>query len=129
MDEKYRLTKAFLEQVEQDVNEQLVIKKSHQFWYNIRKKDKGSLRLTDYGYKYIVFKVELKEYKVEFPEDFKITPQILLWLDEFIVSPYYLHKRHISVFKESSAFELYLFSGDIRKYGYSKALSKRMDQF
>jgi hypothetical protein len=129
MDEKYKLTKAFLEQVESVVDEKLVEKKQHQFWYNTRKKDKGSLRLTDYGYKYVIHKVELKEYKVEFPEDFTVTPQILLWLDEFIISPYYLHKRHISVFKESSAFELYLFSGDIRKYGYAKALAKRTNHF
>lgn len=129
MDEKYQITKAFLEQVESFVDESLVKKKQHQFWHNTRKKDKGSLRLTDYGYKYAIHKVGLKEYKVEFPENFTITPQILLWLDEYINSPFYIHKRHISVFKESSAFELYLFSGDIRKYGYTKALAKKSNQF
>jgi hypothetical protein len=32
------------------------------------------------------------------------------------------------VLKEKSAFELYLFSGDIRKMGHNKALAKRLSQ-
>jgi hypothetical protein len=30
--------------------------------------------------------------------------------------------------KERAAFELYLFSGDIRKFGHNKALAKRLNQ-
>jgi hypothetical protein len=30
--------------------------------------------------------------------------------------------------KERAAFELYLFSGDVRKLGHNKALSKRLSQ-
>ena len=30
--------------------------------------------------------------------------------------------------KEKSAFELYLFSGDVRKLGHNKAMSKRLAQ-
>lgn len=96
------------------------------WFYNIR--PDGGLRLTDFGFKYVTIKADLKSYKVEFPKDFSITPQILLWLDNFIESPYYITKKTITVFKESSAFELYLFSGDIRKYGYNKALARRLNQ-
>jgi hypothetical protein len=32
------------------------------------------------------------------------------------------------VLKEKAAFELYLFSGDIKKLGYNKALAKRLSQ-
>jgi len=96
------------------------------WFYNIRAD--GGTRLTEFGFKYLIEKAELKSYKIDFPKDFSITPQVLVWLDNFIESPYYLTKKHITVFKETSAFELYLFSGDIRKYGHNKALARRLDQ-
>jgi hypothetical protein len=30
--------------------------------------------------------------------------------------------------KERAAFELYLFSGDVRKFGHNKALARRLSQ-
>jgi hypothetical protein len=126
-EKKVDLTKAFLLAAD-EYDEEKLDKKLFDFWYNIRKKDSGGLRLTDYGYKFVTQRAEIKEYKVEFPEQFAITPQVLLWLDNYIASPYYITKKWISVFSEKSAFELYLFSGDIRKYGYNKALSHRLDQ-
>ena len=126
-EQKVEMTKAFLTAAnEYDQNK--LDKKVIDFWYNIRKKDSGGLRLTEYGYKYITQRAEIKEYKIDFSEQFAITPQVLLWLDNYINSPYYITKKWISVFSEKSAFELYLFSGDIRKYGYNKALSQRLDQ-
>jgi hypothetical protein len=53
---------------------------------------------------------------------------VLVWLDNFIDSPYYITKKFIVVLKEKAAFELYLFSGDIRKMGYNKALACRLSQ-
>jgi hypothetical protein len=77
---------------------------------------------------FIENEAKIKIYKIDFPKDFSITPQILLWLDKFIDSPYYITKRSITVLKEKAAFELYLFSGDIQKLGYNKALAKRLSQ-
>jgi hypothetical protein len=125
--DKLELTRSFMLAAD-EFDEDKVEKKYIDFWFNIRKKDEGGLRLTEYGYKYVCFKAELKEYKVEFPKQFSITPQILLWLDTFINSPYYITKKYILVFTEKAAFELYLFSGDISKYGYTKALAKRLNQ-
>jgi hypothetical protein len=64
---------------------------------------------------------------VDLPEDIKITPQILVWLDKFISSPYFFNKKQIIVTEEKTAFELYLFSGDVRKMGYMKAMAKRLE--
>ena len=55
-----------------------------------------------------------------------MTPQILVWLDKFIDSPYYFNKKKIIVTEERTAFELYLFSGDVRKMGYAKAMASRL---
>jgi len=98
------------------------------WWYNFRSKNTGGLRLTEEGLNFISTTAEIKTYKVDFPKDFGITPQVLVWLDNFIDSPYYISKRYMIVLKERAAFELYLFSGDIKKFGYAKALNKRLNQ-
>jgi hypothetical protein len=127
MDKKDQLVQAFMKAAGDDCSDKRKAKKNKIDWfYNIR--PDGGLRLTDFGFKYLTIKAELKSYKIDFPKDFSITPQVLVWLDNFIESPYYITKKSITVFKESSAFELYLFSGDIRKYGYNKALARRLHQ-
>lgn len=98
------------------------------WWYNIRSKDSGGLRLTEEAINFIEKVAEIKTYKINFPKNFSITPQVLLWLDNYIESPYYITKKSITVLKERAAFELYLFSGDVQKMGYAKALSKRLNQ-
>lgn len=98
------------------------------WWWNVRTKENSGLRLTEAGINFITDKADIKVYSIELPKDFSITPQILVWLDKFIESPYFINKRTITVLKEKSAFEIYLFSGDIRKMGYNKALSKRLSQ-
>lgn len=99
-----------------------------EWWYNIRSKDSGGLRLTEKGIDFAVNDAKLKSYTVKFPGKFTITPQILVWLDKFIESPYYITKKDITVLTERAAFELYLFSGDVKKMGYSKALNQRLNQ-
>ena len=129
MDIKDSYTQAFLKAAEeQNITDELIKKRKIDWWWNVRNKDSGGLRLTDFAIKYIEQKAELKTYKKKFPKDFSITPQVLLWLDNFIESPYYITKKSITVLKEKSAFELYLFSGDVQKMGYNKALAKRLNQ-
>lgn len=70
----------------------------------------------------------MKTYAITIPKEIKITPQILIWLDQFINSPWHMLKGTITVLSEKAAFELYLFSGDIRKLGQSKAMAKRFSQ-
>ena len=128
MDVKDNYTNIFLKAANFDITEETVKSKRMEWWWNVRTKDDGGLRLTDPAMDFIENEAKIKIYKIDFPKDFSITPQILLWLDKFIDSPYYITKRSITVLKEKAAFELYLFSGDIQKLGYNKALSKRLSQ-
>jgi hypothetical protein len=121
-------TQVFLKAAQEQINEDLVKSKKSIWWWNTRNKDSGGLRLTEEGLNFITETAQLKTYTVKFPKEITITPQILVWLDNFIESPYYITKKDITVITEKAAFELYLFSGDIRKLGYGKALSQRMSQ-
>ena len=128
MDVKDNYTRIFLKAANLDISDDEIKNRRVEWWWNVRSKDDGGLRLTDFAIKFIELKSKIKTYKVDFPKDFSITPQVLLWLDKFIDSPYYITKRSITVLKERAAFELYLFSGDVQKLGYNKALSKRLSQ-
>jgi hypothetical protein len=121
-------TRILLKATEELVTDDIVKSKKSVWWWNNRSKDSGGLRLTEEGIDYISDYAKLKTYTIKFPKEITITPQILIWLDNFIESPYYITKKDITVITEKAAFELYLFSGDIRKLGYGKALSKRMSQ-
>ena len=98
------------------------------WWFNLRSKDEGGLRLTDEGLLFLNEKAKIKTYEVKIPKEVKITPQVLIWLDHYINSPWHLEKNTITVISEKSAFELYLFSGDVRKMGQAKAMSKRFHE-
>lgn len=97
------------------------------WWFNLRNKNSGGLRLTDQGLQFVIDRSDIKTYVVEIPKEIKITPQVLLWLDQFIASPWHLLKHKITVLSEKTAFELYLFSGDVKKMGQSKAMAKRLE--
>lgn len=127
MDIKDIYTRVFLKSAGEDCNEDKIKEKKIEWWFNVRTKDQGGLRLTDIGIDFVQDYAKIKTYEVDLPNDIKITPQILVWLDKFISSPYYFNKKKIIVTEEKTAFELYLFSGDVRKMGYSKAMSKRLE--
>jgi hypothetical protein len=98
------------------------------WWYNLRSKDEGGLRLTDEGLLFLNEEAKIKTYEVQIPKEIKITPQVLIWLDRYINSPWHLEKHTITVISEKAAFELYLFSGDVRKMGQAKAMSRRFQE-
>jgi hypothetical protein len=128
MNNKDTYTKTFLSAANIEPADQLIESKRTEWWYNVRQKDGGGLRLTEQGIDFVQNQSKLKTYNIKFPGQFTITPQILVWLDKFIETPYYITKKDITVISERTAFELYLFSGDVQKMGYNKALSKRMSQ-
>lgn len=121
-------TKIFLESAGEETNEDSVKQKNKFWWWNLRDKEQGGLRLTEAAIKFIQERSQIKTYKIPFPDNLTVTPQVLLWLDNFIECPYFITKKDITVLKEKSAFELYLFSGDVRKMGYGKAMAKRTAQ-
>lgn len=128
MNSKVTYTRLFLKAAEQEITDQVIESKKTLWWWNTRNKSSGGLRLTEEGLNFITDDAKIKTYKVNFPNEIIITPQILIWLDNFIESPYFITKKNITVLTEKAAFELYLFSGDIRKMGYSKALARRLNQ-
>jgi hypothetical protein len=128
MDPKDAYTKVFLQAAGTNADPETIKKFRVVWWWNVRAKEKGGLRLTEQALQFLEEHAKIKSYKIDFPSDFSITPQVLVWLDNFIDSPFYITKKHIIVLKERAAFELYLFSGDIRKMGHNKALAKRLSQ-
>ena len=121
-------TKAFLQAAELPVDEKTIKDYKAVWWWSFRNKKQGGLRLTDQALKFIEEYAKIKTYKIEFPKEFAFTPQVLLWLDNYIDSPFFVNKKHIIVMKEKAAFELYLLSGDVRKLGHNRAMSKRLSQ-
>lgn len=121
-------TRVFLQAAEIEPTPEKIKEYKSIWWWSHRNKSQGGLRLTDQALEFVENYAKIKTYKIEFPEQFAFTPQVLLWLDNFIDSPFYVNKKHIIVMKEKAAFELYLLSGDVRKFGHNKAMSKRLSQ-
>lgn len=128
MNLKDTYTSVFLQAADKPVDKETIKKYRSVWWVNSRTRDNRGLQLTDHALSFITDDAHIKTYSIPFPSDFKFTPQILIWLHRFIDSPYYVTKKNIIVLSERAAFELYLYSGDIKKLGYSKALSKRRSQ-
>ena len=128
MDWKTNYTKIFLQQANISVNDNTMKEYLPIWWKNSRIKTEGGLRLTEEGLKFVQEKLELQTYDVPFPLEFTITTQILIFLDKFIDCPYYLAADGLIVTNEKKAMELHLFSGDIRKYGLTKAMSRPFEQ-
>lgn len=127
MDSKDRYSSMFLKAAEEEINNEKLDECRYTWWYNIRNKTDSGLRLTNEGLSYIIETADIKTYSIDIPKEVKITGQILIWLDRFINSPWHLAKNKITVLSEKAAFELYLFSGDVKKLGQSKAIAKRLE--
>jgi hypothetical protein len=126
--DKDAYTRVFLQAAEIDPTPEKIKEYKSVWWWNFRNKSEGGLRMTEQALEFIEKYAKIKTYKIEFPEQFAFTPQVLIWLDNFIDSPFFVNKKYIIVMKEKAAFELYLLSGDIRKFGHNKAMSKRLSQ-
>jgi hypothetical protein len=118
-------TKIFLKEQEKSCDEANVKLHHRLWWQNTRTKDNGGLRLTEEGYNHLANILAIKEYEVPFTEHIELSPQTIIFFDRFIDCPYYLTQKSLTVFSEKKAFELYMFSDDIRKYGLVKAMNAR----
>lgn len=122
---KETYTKVFLKQAEIAISDVTMKEYMSTLWQNTRVKEQGGLRLTDYGLEFLKSKLELATYEIPFPKDFELTTNTIIWLDQFIDCPYWLCKYSIEVTDEKKALELHLFSGDVKKYGLTKALNRQ----
>ena len=118
-------TKIFLKENNQTTIKANVKQATVDLWQNSREKNTGGLRLSDYGYKFLTEKLELLSYEVPYPPELEMTAQTIIFLDNFLDSPYYLTQKSIIVFTERKAFDLHLFNGDVRKYGLTKAITNQ----
>jgi|TARA_B100001094_G_scaffold167378_1_gene161961 hypothetical protein len=119
---KEAYTKVFLKQANISLGENTMKEYMPIWWKNTRRS--GGLRLTDEGFTFITERLEIQVYEVPFPVDFTLTTQVIIFLDKYINCPYLLAEDGIVVTNERKAMELMLFSGDIRKYGLNKAISR-----
>ena len=115
-------TRIFLKHLDKSVNDVTMKEYLPLWWKNTR--DSGGLRLTDVGFD-MLGDLDLATYEVPYPKDMPMTTQVIIFLDKFINCPYYLTNRSIIVTDEKKALELHLFSGDLRKYGLTKALKRQ----
>lgn len=126
MDKKTAYTKTFLIAAEKDTSED-AIKKHHMLWWqNIRAKGDAGLRLTQEGFNFIAHEADIKVHEIQFSNDIQFTPQVFLYLDEFIDCPYYVTKKRIYVLTEKMALQLMMFAGDIKQYGLARAMAKEI---
>ena len=128
MNWKDTYTRIFLKQAGIAVTDATVKEYFSLWWQNTRAKTQGGLRLTDEGLRFITEDLQLTTYDVPYPANFEITTQVIIFLDQFIDCPYYMGRKGISVTNEKKAMELHLFSGDIRKYGLSKAMKRQKNE-
>ena len=124
MNWKETYTKVFLKQLGKSTSETNVKQYMPIWWKNTRNKGEGGLRLTDEGMD-VVNEIELATYDIPYPRDMPLTTQVIIFLDQFIDCPYYITPRSITVLNEKKAVELTLFSGDLRKYGLTKAMTRQ----
>ena len=119
-------TKIVLKQLGKTVNDATVAQYMPVWWQNTRQKDTGGLRLTEDGLDAFI-QAEIATYDIPYPMDMPLTTQVIIFLDQFIDCPYYLNHRSIVVTNEKKAVELALFSGDLRKYGLTKAMNRQLE--
>lgn len=119
------LTKIFLEQWGKSTDEANVKLFGRKWWQSSRVGKESAFRLTEEGYEFLVKELELKEHEIPFTEPIELSPQTIIFLERYVDCPYYLTPMSITVFSEKKAFELMLFSDDIRKFGLIKAMTER----
>jgi hypothetical protein len=118
-------TRIFLKSMDRSIDEATVKLHLHKWWQSKRTKESGGLRLSLEGYEFLIGELKLEEFEVPFTDKIELSPQTIIFFDNYLDCPYFLTGQSLTVFSEKKAFELYMFSDDIRKYGLVKAMNAR----
>jgi len=116
-------TKVFLQQWGKSTDDANCQFYGRLWWQYHRKQNQSGLRLSDEGLEFLTSELNIKLHEIPFFEKIEICPQLLLFLERYIDCPYHITTGRIIVTTERKSFELYMFSDDIRKYGYIKAMN------
>jgi hypothetical protein len=125
MIDKVKLTKDILSQLSMPTDAKTIGKYSKTWWRNTRPGHPNSLRLSDAGFNVFIEHLNLTRYEIDMPKDTEWTSQLVLRLDNFMESPYYIQKKTMTVFREKTAIELILYGGDVQKYTWAKDQSQK----
>jgi len=92
----------------------------YKWWFNPAKTT--GLRLSEEGYDFLTKELKIQAYEVPFAEHMDVNPSVIVFLSKHMECPYLLRYHSVIVFSERKSLELYLFSGDIKRYGLMKAI-------
>lgn len=118
-------TRIFINRLGYSENDLNVKQYKASWWKNTRSRTENGLRLTGEGYRMMQEDLDIAFYEIPYADNMVFTPQVLVWLDNFIDCPYYLDKKSMFVADDKKALELHMFSGDMQKFGVAKALSRQ----
>jgi hypothetical protein len=125
MIDKITLTERILRQLSLPIDPKSVRKYNRLWWRNPRTTKNNGFRLTDEGFEVFTKQMDLTKYEIDYPKEVEWSNELILRLDKYLESPYYLQKKNIVIFREKTAIELILYGGDIQKYGRAKAASAK----
>jgi hypothetical protein len=123
--ERDTLTKVFLQQWGKSTDSANCEFYARIWWQYHRVSNQSALRLSDAGLNFLKDELDLKLHEIKFTDPVELCPQLIIFLERYIDCPYHINPKRIIVTSERKSFELYLFSDDIRKYGYIKAMKSR----
>jgi hypothetical protein len=123
MNQKFEITRYVAEQCQLPTDEDSIKYYLIQWWLNPRKKATGGLRLTDEGFDRV--SEHIKRHRVVIDGSIEYTNKVIIWLDNYIDSPWYVTDKEVFVFSERMAVQLVLFSGNIARYSEIKATNAR----
>jgi hypothetical protein len=118
---KEQYTEVFLKQAGLGTDEANIKYHMYNFWF--KTSNSTGLRLSDNGYKFLTETLNLSSFEVPFLHTMDMNPSVIVFLSKYMDCPYLLKGNSIVVFSERKSLELYLFSGDIRRYGLVKAIA------
>lgn len=118
-------TEIFLSETNKSTDPANIEMHVYKWWFNRRTKKSGGLRLSDEGYEFLIKDLELHEHDIQFTDQIELSPNVIIFLENYLDCPYYLTRQSLTVFSEKVAFKLHMFSDDIRKLGLIKAMNLR----